>query len=74
MGNREALISAAVKGDAAAIDDVFRWIRPLVVRYCRNRVGGQERTFASADDVAQEVCIAALTALPGYRYQGRQFL
>jgi RNA polymerase sigma-70 factor (ECF subfamily) len=72
--DREALISAAVKGDAAAIDDVFRWIRPLVLRYCRNRVGGQERTFTSADDVAQEVCIAALTALPGYRYQGRQFL
>jgi RNA polymerase sigma-70 factor, ECF subfamily len=72
--DREALISAAVKGDASAIDGVFRWIRPLVLRYCRNRVGGQERTFTSADDVAQEVCIAALTALPGYRYQGRQFL
>jgi RNA polymerase sigma-70 factor (ECF subfamily) len=72
--DREALISAAVKGDSAAIDDVFRWIQPLVLRYCRNRVGGQERTFTSADDVAQEVCIAALTALPSYRYQGRQFL
>ena len=72
--DHEALISAAVKGDAAAIDGVFRWIRPLVLRYCRNRVGGQERTYISADDVAQEVCIAALTALPSYRYQGRQFL
>jgi RNA polymerase sigma-70 factor (ECF subfamily) len=72
--DREALISAAMKGDAAAIDGVFRWIRPLVLRYCRNRVGGGEKTVASADDVAQEVCIAALTALPTYRYQGRQFL
>ena len=72
--DREALISAAVKGDAAAIDDVLRWIRPLVLRYCRNRVGGRESTFASADDLAQEVCIAALTALPGYHYQGQQFL
>ncbi|HET9890965.1 MAG TPA: RNA polymerase sigma factor ShbA [Mycobacterium sp.] len=72
--DREALISAAVKGDVAAIDDVFRWIRPLVLRYCRTRVGGQDKAFTSADDVAQEVCIAALTALPGYRYQGRQFL
>lgn len=72
--DRDVLISAAVEGDSAAIDRVFRWIRPLVLRYCRNRVGGQERTFTSADDVAQEVCIAALTALPGYRYQGRQFL
>ena len=72
--DRDALISAAVNGDAAAIDDVFRWIRPLILRYCRTRVGGQERTFTSADDVAQEVCIAALKALPGYRYKGRQFL
>lgn len=72
--DRDALISAAVKGDPAAIDRVFRWIRPLVLRYCRNRVGGQERTFTSADDVAQEVYIAALASLPSYRYQGRQFL
>jgi RNA polymerase sigma-70 factor (ECF subfamily) len=41
---------------------------------CRARVGGQEKTFASADDVAQEVCLAVLTALPSYRDQGRPFL
>lgn len=72
--DRDALVRAAVNGDAAAIDGVLRWIRPLVLRYCRTRVGGQERTFTSADDVAQEVCIAVLTALPGYRDQGRPFL
>ncbi len=72
--DRDALVSAAVKGDAAAIDGVLRWIRPLVLRYCRTRVGGQERTFPSADDVAQEVGIAVLTALPCYRDQGRPFL
>jgi len=72
--DRDALISAAVKGDPAAIDGVYRWIRPLVLRYCRTRVGGQERTLASADDVAQEVCIAALTALPDHRDKGRPFL
>jgi RNA polymerase sigma-70 factor (ECF subfamily) len=71
---REALVSAAVNGDPVAIDEVLRWIRPLVLRYCRTRVGGQERTFTSADDVAQEVCIAVLTALPSYRDQGRPFL
>jgi RNA polymerase sigma-70 factor, ECF subfamily len=72
--DRDALVRAAVNGDAAAIDSVLRWIRPLVLRYCRTRVGGQERTFTSADDVAQEVCIAVLTALPAYRDQGRPFL
>jgi RNA polymerase sigma-70 factor (ECF subfamily) len=72
--DRDALISAAVKGDPAAIDGVYRWIRPLVLRYCRTRVGRQERTLASADDVAQEVFIAALRALPGHRDKGRPFL
>jgi RNA polymerase sigma-70 factor, ECF subfamily len=53
---------------------VLASIRPLVVRYCRARVGPQERSFASADDVAQEVCLSVLTALPAYRDQGRPFL
>jgi RNA polymerase sigma-70 factor, ECF subfamily len=33
-----------------------------------------DRTSLSADDVAQEVCLAVLTALPNYRVQGRPFL
>jgi RNA polymerase sigma-70 factor (ECF subfamily) len=70
----DALVGAAVDGEHDAIADVLRRIRPLVVRYCRSRVGGQEKSFASADDVAQEVCLAVLTALPSYRDQGRPFL
>ncbi|HET9256232.1 MAG TPA: sigma-70 family RNA polymerase sigma factor, partial [Pseudonocardiaceae bacterium] len=70
----DALVHAAVSGDPYAIESLLRWIRPLVLRYCRARVGGYERTFTSADDVAQEVCLAVLTALPGYRDQGRPFL
>ncbi|HEY2764544.1 MAG TPA: sigma-70 family RNA polymerase sigma factor [Pseudonocardiaceae bacterium] len=68
------LVEAAVHGEPHAVDSVLRWVRPLIVRYCRARVGRQDRTFASADDVAQEVCIAVLTALPSYREQGRPFL
>src|SRR5690349_18768380 len=63
----DASVSAAVEGDPRAIERVLASIRPLVVRYCRARVGRQERNFASADDVAQEVCLAVLTALPSYR-------
>src|SRR3954464_1022199 len=70
----DASVGAAVEGDPRAIDRVLASIRPLVVRYCRARVGRQERTFASADDVAQEVCLAVLTALPRYKDQGRPFL
>ncbi|GAA5147039.1 sigma-70 family RNA polymerase sigma factor [Pseudonocardia eucalypti] len=67
-------LGAAIRGDRVAVDYVLRTIRPLVVRYCRARLGRSERTFASADDVAQEVCMAVLTALPSYRDQGRPFL
>jgi RNA polymerase sigma-70 factor (ECF subfamily) len=67
-------VVAAVEGDPRATERLLASIRPLVVRYCRARVGRQERSFASADDVAQEVCLAVLTALPSYRDQGRPFL
>src|SRR5690606_6521236 len=67
-------VAAAVEGDPQAVERLLAAIRPLVVRYCRARVGRQERSFTSADDVAQEVCLAVLTALPSYRDQGRPFL
>jgi RNA polymerase sigma-70 factor, ECF subfamily len=70
----DVLVGAAADGERYAVEVLLRRIRPLVVRYCRSRVGGQEKAFASADDVAQEVCLAVLTALPSYRDQGRPFL
>lgn len=70
----ERLVAAAVRGERAAIERLLAMISPLVIRYCRGRVGRQEKTFASADDVAQEVCLAVITALPGYREEGRPFL
>jgi RNA polymerase sigma-70 factor (ECF subfamily) len=69
-----ATVADAVGGDPRAMERLLAQVRPLVVRYCRARVGRQERSFASADDVAQEVCLAVLTALPSYRDQGRPFL
>jgi RNA polymerase sigma-70 factor (ECF subfamily) len=73
-GDIAATVSDAVNGDPRAVERLLAHVRPLVVRYCRARVGRQERSFASADDVAQEVCLAVLTALPSYRDQGRPFL
>jgi RNA polymerase sigma-70 factor, ECF subfamily len=67
-------VAEAVAGNRVAVERLLGYIRPLVVRYCRARVGRQERSFASADDVAQEVCLAVLTALSTYRDQGRPFL
>lgn len=70
----DAAVVAAAAGHRTAIADVLETIRPAVVRYCRARVGGGERHHMSADDVAQDVCIAVLTALPRYRQQGRPFM
>jgi RNA polymerase sigma-70 factor (ECF subfamily) len=67
-------VADAVDGDPEAVERLLRFICPLVLRYCRARIGGRERSFASADDVAQEVCLAVLTALPSYRDEGRPFL
>jgi RNA polymerase sigma-70 factor (ECF subfamily) len=70
----DELVAAAMAGDHQAVGRLLAIIRPVVVRYCRARLGRTDRASASADDVAQEVCLAVLTALPSYRVQGRPFL
>jgi RNA polymerase sigma-70 factor (ECF subfamily) len=70
----DAVVAHAVAGDRNALREVLETIRPIVVRYCRARVATFERSGLSADDVAQEVCLAAVMALPRYRDRGRPFL
>jgi RNA polymerase sigma-70 factor (ECF subfamily) len=70
----DVVVPEAVSGDRDALREVLEIIRPIVVRYCRARIGAAERSGLSADDVAQEVCLAAMMALPRYREQGRPFL
>jgi RNA polymerase sigma-70 factor (ECF subfamily) len=70
----EQLVIDAMSGDRAAVARLLELIRPLVARYCRGKLGPVDRSFLSADDVAQEVCLAVLGALPNYRVQGRPFL
>lgn len=67
------LIGLAARGHAAAIELLLGSIRPMVVRYCRARLGQISGQYHIADDVAQEVCIAVLSALPRYRDMGRPF-
>jgi RNA polymerase sigma-70 factor, ECF subfamily len=67
------LTSLAVRGHPAAIESLLQHIRPMVVRYCRARLGRTTGHYHVADDVAQEVCIAVLSALPRYRDMGRPF-
>jgi RNA polymerase sigma-70 factor, ECF subfamily len=67
------LTSLAVQGDRNAIESLIGQLRPMVVRYCRARLGRVSGQYHIADDVAQEVCIAVLSALPRYRDMGRPF-
>lgn len=67
-------LAAAMAGDRRAVESLLRWLQPQIIKYCRSRIGSRAGPFISADDVAQDVCIAVLTALPGYRDQGRPFL
>jgi len=69
-----ALAARAAQDDAQAMSELLGRIRPMVVRYCRarlGRVGGG--LYTTADDVAQEVCLAVMNALPRYRDMGRPF-
>lgn len=68
------VVASAVAGDRAAVEHLLALVRPLVLRYCRARVGWRNQSSTCADDVAQEVCLAVLTALPRYVDQGRPFI
>ncbi|HWM56710.1 MAG TPA: RNA polymerase sigma factor ShbA [Pseudonocardia sp.] len=69
----ESLVAAAVAGDPRARELLLTEIHPLVLRYCRGRLGRQETVIGSADDVAQEICLAVVNALAGYTVKGLSF-
>ncbi|MDT0322779.1 MULTISPECIES: RNA polymerase sigma factor ShbA [unclassified Streptomyces] len=68
------LVHRASEGDAQATHDLLAHVHPLALRYCRTRLArlpAEARDFV--DDLAQEVCLAVLCALPRYRDTGRPF-
>jgi RNA polymerase sigma-70 factor (ECF subfamily) len=68
------LVAEAMTGTRDSIDALFTWIHPAIVRYCRARIGRTGSAYSSADDVAQEVCVAVLGALPRYHDEPASFL
>ena len=71
--DRELLVSA-VAGDRNATDALLRLLRPLILKYCRARLGSQHRRDSDAEDCTQEVLLGVLGVLPGYRYDADRFL
>jgi RNA polymerase sigma-70 factor (ECF subfamily) len=67
------LVRRAAGRDHDAMAALLTELRPGLVRYCRARLGRIGGGYTTADDVAQEVCLALLRALPRYRDVGKPF-
>ena len=67
------LVRAAIAGDSGARDRLLAEVHPLALGYCRGRLGRWETVIGSADDVAQEVCLAVVAAMRTYVISGRSF-
>lgn len=65
-----ALVIRAQTGEAAALDELVRRIRPHVFRYVLARLIDR----SSAEDVTQEVTMTVVSALPRYEDVGRPVL
>lgn len=70
----DPLVAAATTGDQDAVEALLAVVKPMLVRYCRARMGGRDLAYLSADDVAQEVCLAVFRMLPVYEDRGGSFL
>lgn len=67
------LAASAIDGDQAATDELMGAVYRLAVRYARARLGTFPGARDAAQDAAQEVCVAVLTALPRYTDRGLPF-
>lgn len=77
-GVPDALLQRAMAGDRQAVGDVIGFVRPLIERYCRARLGRRGEVDLVVedvvDDIVQEACLEVLTALPTLRGRDQPFL
>ncbi len=69
-----ALVRSAVQGNRAAVAGLLRALRPLVFRYCLGRLRTWQDGSSDAEDCAQDVLLAIVRALPGYRHEAEGFV
>lgn len=63
---------SAVQGDPHALQRVIKIVHPMVLRYARARIGGGKHP--TAEDVAQETCLALASSISKYEDKGRPFM
>ncbi len=69
----QELVAGAQTGDPAAVHALIAAVRPVILRYCRSRLGSYAGGLETADDVAQETCVAILKGLERYQSYGAPF-
>ncbi|UYM03856.1 RNA polymerase sigma factor ShbA [Solicola gregarius] len=66
-------IVTRARRDDATLNLLMREVRRVSIRYCRARLGTYPGGRQLAEDVAQEICVAVLQALPTYDERGVPF-
>lgn len=72
-GELSELAMRAQAGGRADVEVLLQRVRLVAHRYSRAKLATYPGGSYLADDVAQETCIAVLTALPRYRDRGKPF-
>ncbi|NHN56642.1 sigma-70 family RNA polymerase sigma factor [Calidifontibacter sp. DB0510] len=67
------LVPLAQAGEDTATQQLMAGVHRIALRYARARLGRYSGTGDAASDIAQEVCVAVLTALPRYADRGAPF-
>lgn len=67
------LVAAAQRGEPQAVEQLLARVHDQSARYARAKLWAFPGAAESALDVAQEVCVAVLAALPGYADRGVPF-
>lgn len=67
------MIEDAQRGDRDAMCELMGLVRERALRWCRRRVTAWEERSATAEDIAQEACLAVLIMLPRRRWDDGSF-
>jgi RNA polymerase sigma-70 factor (ECF subfamily) len=76
-GALEHLVAAAAEAELDAVNTLKHVMEPVAIRYCRARLDRRAHVSGadlSPDDVAHEICVAVLHALPRHADRGGSFL
>lgn len=66
-------MASRAKQDESTLNLLMREVRRVSIRYCKARLATYPAGGQLAEDVAQEICVAVLQALPTYNDRGVPF-